>query len=568
MRLTKLKLAGFKSFVDPTMVALPGQLVGVVGPNGCGKSNIMDAVRWVLGESKASELRGESMQDVIFNGSSNRKPVSRASVELIFDNSLGRAMGQWSQYAELSVKRVLTRSGQSDYLINNIKVRRKDITDLFLGTGLGPRAYAIIGQGMISRIIEAKPDELRVFLEEAAGVTRYKERRKETEGRLADTRENLLRVEDIRLELAGQMERLEAQAAVARQYHQLNDELTLKQQVLWVLRRNEAKAEQQRFAMEIERAGTDLEGQTAALRDIEAQLEASREAHFAASDGVHQAQSDLFAVNADVARLETEIRHQRESGVQLESRLAQLEGEQQHWQEQAERLDMDEERWRELQLVAEGRQEQAQMKLEARQERLPMAEEAQAAAQEALNQQRAEMAKVEQALQVEQTHRSHAERTLQSIAQRRDRMEQERESLADPDTSELDLKTEELAEQQERLIALQDKLGAAQGELPQLEARRRELLEEVQAAVKDVADVRARRAALEQLQDRVQSGGKVGEWLCRHGLESRTPCGSAWKWTRAGKTRWKPCCANASTPFPWKTRRPWPPWWTTSRRAS
>ncbi|GBG01858.1 chromosome partition protein Smc [Azospira sp. I13] len=523
MRLTKLKLAGFKSFVDPTMVALPGQLVGVVGPNGCGKSNIMDAVRWVLGESKASELRGESMQDVIFNGSSNRKPVSRASVELIFDNSLGRAMGQWSQYAELSVKRVLTRAGQSDYLINNIKVRRKDITDLFLGTGLGPRAYAIIGQGMISRIIEAKPDELRVFLEEAAGVTRYKERRKETEGRLADTRENLLRVEDIRLELGGQMERLEAQAAVARQYHQLNDELTLKQQVLWVLRRNEAKAEQQRFALEIERAGTDLEGQTAILRETEAQLEASREAHFAASDGVHQAQSDLFTVNADVARLETEIRHQRESRLQLESRIAQLEGEQQHWQEQGENLDMEEERWRELQLVAEARLEQAQMKLEARQERLPMAEEAQAAAQEALNQQRNEMAKVEQVLQVEQTHRSHAQRTLQTIAQRRDRMEQERDSLAEPDTSELDLKTEELEEQKERLIALQDKLGAAQGELPQLESRRRDLLNEVQQAMKDVADVRARRAALEQLQARVQSGGKVGEWLRRHGLEGRTP---------------------------------------------
>jgi chromosome segregation protein len=170
-----------QSFVDPTAVAVPGQLVGVVGPNGCGKSNIMDAVRWVLGESKASELRGESMMDVIFNGSTNRKPVSRASVELIFENLLGRALGQWSQYAELSVKRTLTRQGQSDYFINNLKVRRKDITDLFLGTGLGPRAYAIIGQGMISRIIEAKPDDLRVFLEEAAGVTRYKERRKETQ---------------------------------------------------------------------------------------------------------------------------------------------------------------------------------------------------------------------------------------------------------------------------------------------------------------------------------------------------------------------------------------------------
>ena len=175
-------------------------------------------------------MRGDTLPDVIFNGSTNRKPVSRASVELIFDNSLGRAMGQWSQYAELSVKRMLTRQGQSDYFINNLKVRRKDITDLFLGTGLGPRAYAIIGQGMISRIIEAKPDELRVFLEEAAGVTRYKERRKETEGRIADTRENLTRIEDIRVELGAQMERLEAQAAVARQYHEYNNELTRKQQ--------------------------------------------------------------------------------------------------------------------------------------------------------------------------------------------------------------------------------------------------------------------------------------------------------------------------------------------------
>ncbi|MGB7501827.1 MAG: AAA family ATPase, partial [Azonexus sp.] len=249
MRLTKLKLAGFKSFVDPTAVAVPGQLVGVVGPNGCGKSNIMDAVRWVLGESKASELRGESMMDVIFNGTTGRKPVSRASVELIFENLLGRSLGQWSQYAELSVKRTLTRQGQSDYFINNLKVRRKDITDLFLGTGLGPRAYDIIGQGMISRIIEAKPDDLRVFLEEAAGVTRYKERRKETNGRLEDTRENLTRVEDIRLELGSQMEKLEAQAEVARRYHALNEQLIQRQQVLWLLKKREAEAERQRLSL-------------------------------------------------------------------------------------------------------------------------------------------------------------------------------------------------------------------------------------------------------------------------------------------------------------------------------
>ena len=201
MRLSHIKLAGFKSFVDPTHISLPGQIVGVVGPNGCGKSNVIDALRWVLGESKASALRGETMQDVIFNGSSQRKPVSRASVELIFDNSLGKAAGQWASYAEISIKRVLQRDGDSSFHINNQHVRRKDITDIFLGTGPGGRAYAIIEQGMISRIIEAKPEELRIFLEEAAGVSKYRDRRRETELRIGDTRDNLLRVSDILQEL-------------------------------------------------------------------------------------------------------------------------------------------------------------------------------------------------------------------------------------------------------------------------------------------------------------------------------------------------------------------------------
>ena len=204
VRLTRLKLAGFKTFVDPTSIVTSAQLVGVVGPNGCGKSNVIDAVRWVLGESRAGALRGESMEDVIFNGTQARKPVGRASVEMHFDNSLGRAAGQWSQYGEITVKRVLERSGTSIYYINNLKVRRRDVIDLFLGTGLGPRAYAIIEQGMISRIIEARPEDVRAFLEEAAGVTKYKERRRETEGRLGDARDNLARLEDIRGELAQQ----------------------------------------------------------------------------------------------------------------------------------------------------------------------------------------------------------------------------------------------------------------------------------------------------------------------------------------------------------------------------
>ncbi|MDO9394903.1 MAG: AAA family ATPase, partial [Methylotenera sp.] len=191
MRLTHLKLAGFKSFVDPTTLHIHGQRVGVVGPNGCGKSNVMESVRWVLGESSAKEMRGDSMDDVIFNGSGNRKPISRASVELVFDNSLGGASGEWSQYAEISVKRVIERDKGSTYYINNTVVRRRDVADLFLGTGLGGRAYAIIGQNTINRIVEAKPEELRIFLEEAAGISKYKERRRETESRLRDTRENL-----------------------------------------------------------------------------------------------------------------------------------------------------------------------------------------------------------------------------------------------------------------------------------------------------------------------------------------------------------------------------------------
>ena len=290
MRLNSIKLAGFKSFAEPANFLLPGQLVGVVGPNGCGKSNIMDAVRWVLGESKASELRGESMQDVIFNGTNNRKAASRASVELVFDNADHRAGGQWGQFGEIAVRRVLTREGGSSYFINNQPVRRRDVQDVFLGTGLGPRAYAIIGQGTISRIIESRPEELRLFLEEAAGVSKYKERRRETENRLSDTRENLTRVQDIARELDGQLERLEKQAEVAKKYQTLQADFTLRQQQQWFLKRAEALAEQNRVQTEGATARTALEGRTADLRHIESELETVRQAHYAAGDQVNQAQ--------------------------------------------------------------------------------------------------------------------------------------------------------------------------------------------------------------------------------------------------------------------------------------
>ena len=522
MRLTKLKLAGFKSFVDPTSVSLPGQLVGVVGPNGCGKSNIMDAVRWVLGESKASELRGESMMDVIFNGSSNRKPVSRASVELIFENLLGRALGQWSQYTELSVKRTLTRQGQSDYFINNLKVRRKDITDLFLGTGLGPRAYAIIGQGMIARIIEARPDDLRVFLEEAAGVTRYKERRKETQGRLEDTRENLLRVEDIRQELGHQMERLESQAEVARRYHALNEQLVQRQQLLWLLKKREAEAERQRLALEVERATTELEAQSAALRETEARAEETREAHFAAGDALHNAQSEMYAANAEVARLEAEIRHRRESRSQLEARLVQLEDELAHWTQNAEKLAVDREKWEETQEITRLRVDEAEERLHAQMNLAPQVEEDHAQAQDELQRLKTRTTNGEQKLEVELTNKAHAQRALQAIIQRRERLRDETFGDA-PDELAVAEKEEELELLREELAGDQEHLQQLQEEIPQLDSKRKAVQGELQRLERELAAGQARRAALEQMQAKTQAAGKLPEWLSRHDLENAPP---------------------------------------------
>ena len=322
MRLNSIKLSGFKSFAEPTHFQLPGQLVGVVGPNGCGKSNIMDAVRWVLGESKASELRGESMQDVIFNGSGNRKPASRASVELVFSNEDGRAGGQWNQFAEIAVKRVLTRDGTSSYFINNQPVRRRDVQDVFLGTGLGPRAYAIIGQGTISRIIESKPEELRLFLEEAAGVSKYKERRRETENRLKDTRENLTRVEDILRELNSNLDKLEKQAEVASRYHTLQEQGTTKLHQLWFLKHRDAASEEERAKKAVLEATNALEARMAELRHGEAELETIRQAHYAASDELHGAQGLLAEAALEVSRLEERIRYVVDSRQRVQQRLA------------------------------------------------------------------------------------------------------------------------------------------------------------------------------------------------------------------------------------------------------
>ena len=523
VRLSKLKLAGFKTFVDPTTVLTPGNLVGVVGPNGCGKSNIIDAVRWVLGETRASALRGESMQDVIFNGSTTRKAVSRASVELVFDNAEGKAAGQWSRYAEISVKRVLDRSGESTYYINNVHVRRKDVIDLFLGTGLGPRAYAIIEQGMISRIIEARPEEIRGFLEEAAGVTKYRERRKETEGRLRDARDNLVRLDDIRMELGERIGHLEAQAEIAARYKQLHAAHTQKQQLLWLLKRNEARDTHARVAAELDQTARRVEADSERLHQLESAIETRRDAHFQASEAVHAAQNDLFAVSAEVTRLETELQHLGETRKRLEARLAQLGLDDEHWQARRGALGKDHARWSELALNAAMRAEQAEARHAEIGDRVPELESARQAADTTMAAARRELAQTEQQLRVEEANRASANRALEALQQRRVRLETEQRAITGPDERDL-------AEREARLEALQDELAAAQQEQTALQARLpdaqvalKAALERERAAQRKLTELRARRDALVQLQARVQSQGRLGDWLRKHGLEALPP---------------------------------------------
>ena len=462
VRLRQIRLAGFKSFVDPTPIDVPGTLVGVVGPNGCGKSNVIDAVRWVLGESKAAELRGESMQDVIFNGSGDRKPAGRASVELAFDNSEGRIGGAWAQYAEISVKRVLTRDGSSSYYINNQNVRRRDVHDMFLGTGLGPRAYAIIGQGMISRIVEARPEELRIFLEEAAGVSKYKERRRETENRLADTRDNLTRVEDILRELDTQIGKLEQQAAVAQTYRSLQATHDEQQQLLWLTRRREADAERDKVTRDISNRTVALDAHVAELRGAERALEDVRNAHFAASDAVHNAQGAMFEVNAEVAKLESEIRLIAESRTRLSAQIDSLVATRnvrlnEHAELRQRAVEL-------VQAIADMVQqlEQAKASVSAHEAKLPQLEQTYRATRDAVTAAQAEAALAEQSIEaaaaVEQRN---ADRQLAQLAQRRERLSEEQASIGSPDEAQLAGLKQQLVKNESEVAAAPSRSSAA-----------------------------------------------------------------------------------------------------------
>ena len=468
MRLTHIKLSGFKSFTDPTTIHVPGQLVAVIGPNGCGKSNVIDAVRWVLGEASAKQLRGESMQDVIFNGAATRRPAPRASVELVFDNSDHSLQGAWGQYAEVSIKRQLTRQGESTYFINNQTVRRRDITDLFLGTGVGARGYAVIEQGMISRIIEARPEELRAYIEEAAGVSKYKERRKETEGRLKDTREHLQRLGDLQNELARQVEKLEKQAETAERYKSLTAQLNRQQDLLDYAQWQQSLAAADKATAQHQSLQAQQDETAEQVQALNDEVHALQTAEQSQQQAVHELSNKRGVLREQIARLEEQIRHQQNlhQRIERDKQAAQAQLQRIHQEQQQIRVQLEE---NELQ-VEEKQTELAEwaMQVAEHEERLPELEEAQATLNAAFQTQQDEANRIRRELALKQQQLAHAEQTVAKHEERKGRLKQENQALNLPDEAETAAAQEATAllqsqqeHYEEQIIAAEEALHAA-----------------------------------------------------------------------------------------------------------
>lgn len=524
MRLTKIKLAGFKSFVDPTQVSFPSNLTGVVGPNGCGKSNVIDAVRWVMGELSAKHLRGDNMADVVFNGSSARKPVGTASVELVFDNSDGKLGGQYANYSEVSLKRQVSRDGSSGYFINGIRCRRKDITNLFLGTGLGSRSYAIIEQGMISRVIEAKSEDMRAFIEEAAGISRYKERRKETESRVSETRENLERLQDLRDEIDKQIRHLQRQAATARRYQAFKEqERRLTAELLALkLRDLDSGAEVHDSAMR-ERE-LSMQSALADQRAAEAAIEKQRAFHAEQSDRVSAVQGRYYEIGAEISRFEQTIQHTRELRERQRTDLAQAHA---TLADLASHIERDERQLTELRAEIERLApeiEGAQRSEAAAAEGLEAAERQLQEWQQRWEQFNRALGSAGQTTQVEKARIEQLENQLRRHTAQADRLALERDALAAQDSSE---QLALLAEQEAAARAASDELTKALNEaLEQVQSLRAEQLgaeKHLEAARVERERARAEQTSLEALQRAAltHDAGSATEWLAAAGLTKR-----------------------------------------------
>lgn len=525
MRLTKIKLAGFKSFVDPTQVSFPSNLTGVVGPNGCGKSNVIDAVRWVMGELSAKHLRGDNMADVIFNGSSARKPVGAASVELVFDNSDGKIGGAYASYNEISLKRQVARDGSSGYYINGARCRRKDITQLFLGTGLGSRSYAIIEQGTISRVIEAKAEDMRAFVEEAAGISRYKERRKETESRIADTRENLERLQDVRDEIEKQIRHLQRQAATARRYQSLKEEERRLTAELLALRLKELDSGAQVHDSATRARELQMQAALADQRAAEASIESQRTHHGVATERVSAVQGRYYEIGAQISRLEQTIQHTRELRERQRADLAKTGA---TLTELGAHIERDE-----LQLAglaeeiaqAAPQLEQAQSAEAAAAAALEAAERELAAWQERWEQLNQALGAADRTTQVERARIEQLENQLRRLKGQLERLTLEREALEAQESSEfLAELTEQESQTREESDSLAASLRVALERVQSARAGQRAAEEALEAARGERERTRAESTSLEAVQKAAlsASAGQATEWLGEVGLAGRT----------------------------------------------
>jgi chromosome segregation protein len=522
MRLSKIKLAGFKSFVDPTTIHVPSNLVGVIGPNGCGKSNIIDAVRWVMGESSAKHLRGESMADVIFNGSTGRKPVGTASIELAFDNTDGTIGGQYAGYSEIAIRRQVSRDGASNYFLNNTRCRRRDITDIFLGTGLGPRSYSIIEQGMISRLIEAKPDDLRAFLEEAAGISKYKERRRETENRIKHTRENLERLSDLLEEIDKQLDKLKRQSRAAERYKELKAEERQVNAELLALRYASMHAESSARETELQQRELAMQAELAEQRRVEAELEKLRDSLHGANESFNTVQGLYYKLGADVARIEQAIQHNKESRQQQQEELSRAE---QTLAEVEEHIRVDTTRLEELARDIEAIGPELALATERSGQSaaaLKDAEQAMHAWQEEWNEFNQRAAERAQAAQVERTRLDHLDRHMQQLDDRLQRMDEEQQTLGSQSVAgELEQLAHESEAQETVVAGIKVNLDGAVHHIADVRTGLEQQEQELAALQSVHHDTRGQLASLETLQQAAlgQRSEQVTGWLTAQGMQ-------------------------------------------------
>ena len=522
MRLSNIKLAGFKSFVDPTTIHVPSNLVGVIGPNGCGKSNIIDAVRWVMGESSAKHLRGESMADVIFNGSSSRKPVGTASIELSFDNSDGTIGGQYAGYNEISIRRQVSRDGTSNYFLNNTRCRRRDITDIFLGTGLGPRSYSIIEQGTISRLIEAKPDDLRAFLEEAAGISKYKERRRETENRIRHTRENLDRLNDLLEEIDKQIEKLKRQSRAAERYKELKAEERQVKAELLALRYSAMHEETSSRQNQLQERELAMQAELAEQRRIEAELEKLRDSLTGANESFNTVQGHYYKLGADVARIEQAIQHNKESRQQQQQELSRAE---QTLAEVEEHIRVDSNRLEQLARDIETNGPELMSTTERSGQSaaaLKDAEQAMHAWQEEWNEFNQRAAERAQAAQVERTRLDHLDRHMQQLDERLQRMDDEQQTLGDQAVAgELEQLAHESGAQETVVTDIKVNLDGAVRHITDVRTGLEQQEQELAALQSVHHDTHGQLVSLQTLQQAAlgQRSEQVTGWLTAQGMQ-------------------------------------------------